>query len=38
VGFVRITLQGLPVIVNGQFVVTLPITSNQQGYYRLSSQ
>jgi uncharacterized repeat protein (TIGR03803 family) len=37
-GFVRITLPGLPVIVNGQFVVTLPITDPQQGYYRLSSQ
>jgi hypothetical protein len=36
-GFVRITLQGPPVIVNGYFVVTLPITSDQTGYYRLSS-
>jgi uncharacterized repeat protein (TIGR03803 family) len=36
-GFVRITLQAPPVIVNGQFVVTLPITNPQQGYYRLSS-
>jgi uncharacterized repeat protein (TIGR03803 family) len=36
-GFVRITLLEPPVIVNGQFVVTLPITSPQQGYYRLSS-
>jgi len=37
-GFVRITLQGLPVIVNGRFVVTLPITDTQPGFYRLSSQ
>jgi uncharacterized repeat protein (TIGR03803 family) len=37
-GFVRITLQGPPVIVNGQFAVTLPITSDQPGFYRLSSQ
>jgi len=36
-GFVRITLQAPPVIVNGQFVVTLPFTDPQQGYYRLSS-
>jgi uncharacterized repeat protein (TIGR03803 family) len=36
-GFVRIPLPGFPIIVNGQFVVTLPITSDQRGYYRLSS-
>jgi uncharacterized repeat protein (TIGR03803 family) len=36
-GFVRVTLQQPPIIVNGQFVVTLPITGNQTGYYRLSS-
>jgi uncharacterized repeat protein (TIGR03803 family) len=37
-GFVRITLVEPPIIVNGQFVVTLPITDPQKGYYRLSSQ
>lgn len=37
-GFVRITLQQPPIIVNGQFVVALPITSDQQVCYRLSSQ
>ena len=37
-GWVRYTIVTPPVVVNGQFVVTLPITSDQQGYYRLSSQ
>jgi uncharacterized repeat protein (TIGR03803 family) len=36
-GWNTYTLQFPPVISNGQFVVTLPITSSQQGYYRLRS-
>jgi len=36
-GWVSVTLIEPPIIVNGQFAVTLPITSPQQGYYRLSS-
>ena len=38
-GFVQITLLAPPIIVNGQFVVTLPnaVTGTQQ-FYRLSSQ
>jgi uncharacterized repeat protein (TIGR03803 family) len=36
-GFVSITLLQPPVIINGQFVVTLPITDPQKFYYRLSS-
>ena len=35
--FVSITLLEPPAIVNGQFVVTLPINSDQQFYYRLVS-
>jgi uncharacterized repeat protein (TIGR03803 family) len=37
-GFVRITLQGPPVIINGQFVVTLPRPSGQRLFCRLSLQ
>jgi len=36
-GWNTYTLPFPPVISNGQFVVTLPITSSQQGYYRLRS-
>jgi uncharacterized repeat protein (TIGR03803 family) len=36
-GWVSVTLIEPPIIVDGQFAVTLPITSPQQGYYRLSS-
>jgi len=36
-GWLSVTLIEPPIIVNGQFAVTLPITSPQRGYYRLSS-
>lgn len=36
-GWITYTLAFPPVISNGQYVVTLPISSAQQGYYRLRS-
>jgi len=36
-GFVSITLPEPPMILNGQFIVTLPINTDQKFYYRLIS-
>jgi len=37
-GWVTYTLVEPPIISNGLYIVTFPITSSQQGFYRLSSQ